>query len=173
VKRALVAAAVFVSSGCARNAFLELTIELPKDADGRFAVTQVMAGAPDFTIAWGTDDPIAPIKLDPNSPQSQRLSIEGDTDNESTPISVKVAFCKQADCLAPTDSSAPFAGLKIERAFYIGKRTSFAWKLDCIPGSTGCTAQPTTDVPKCGVAGCRAGVTSSYCAGGKHYCEED
>jgi hypothetical protein len=175
VKRAFVAAAVIASSGCARNAFLELTIELPKDPQNRFAVTQVMAGATDFTIQWGGDNPVPAMPLDANGPKTQKLSIEGNTDNESTEIRAKVTFCKQPDCLGPDDDKAPAVGLKVERAFYIGKRTSFPWKIACIPGDTDCTltiAAPTV-VTKCQVAGCRAGTTNNHCFDGKHFCEDE
>jgi hypothetical protein len=171
VRSALVALAL-LSCGCARNAFLELTIQLPPDATRRFAVTQVMGSDTPFDIAWATDDPIAPIQLDVAGQLTQRISIEGDEDNETKPILVKVTFCKQADCLHPDDAKAPFAGIKIERAFYIGKRTSYPWNLECVPEGT-CMTPKVKDVAKCSVAGCRAGTTTNYCFGGKHFCEEE
>ena len=165
-------AGVILSSGCARNAFLELSIQLPADATRRYAVTRVLAGDTPFDIDWATDDPIAPVQLDAANTQTQRLSIEGNSDNETTPILVKVTFCKQADCLHPDDEKAPFAGIKIERAFYIGKRTSYAWAIGCVPEGT-CTTPKTAGVAKCAVAGCRSGSTSNYCSGGKHFCEDE
>jgi hypothetical protein len=184
VKRLLVALAVIASSGCARNAFLELTITLPPNTTGtqRYAVTQVMAGDTDFKIQWGGDNPIAPVLLDPSRTQEQKLSIEGTTDNETTEIRVKVTFCKEANCLGSGDENAPAAALRIERAFYIGKRTSYGWKIACIPAG-GDVAATTPECPvkdkvpeeatKCEIAGCRAGTTSNYCASGKHFCETD
>lgn len=180
---AVATAGVITASGCARNAFLELTITLPPNATNQsqlFAVTQVMAGETDFKIQWGGDNPIAPVQLNA-SPQTQKLSIEGTTDNESTEIRVKVTFCKEANCLGANDDKAPAAALRIERAFYIGKRTSYVWKIVCIPlggdvTSPACAEvvdKVPSEIEKCEVAGCRAGTTSNYCSAGKHFCEDD
>jgi hypothetical protein len=183
---AVAAAGVIASSGCARNAFLELSITMP--ANGTkvaqlYAVTQVMAGATDFKIQWGGDNPIAPVLLSA-TPQVQKLSIEGNNDNETTEIRVKVTFCKEPNCVGSNDDKAPAAALQIERAFYIGKRTTYTWKLDCVPaggpdvqyeaGKTCAVVDKEPDVvTKCEVGGCRPGTTSNYCSGGKHFCEDD
>jgi hypothetical protein len=182
MNRVLVAAALFASSGCARNAFLELTIQLPKNHDTmnkRYAVTQVMAG-PDFKVQWADDNAIAAVLLDANNPSTQKLSIEGNSDNESQKLGVKITFCKDPNCLALGDEKAPTTGLEIERAFYIGKRTNFTWTIDCIPPGdgvapvTGCTPELPKVVEKCKVGGCVGGPpTSNYCIGGKHRCEDD
>lgn len=181
---ALAAAGVITSSGCARNAFLELTITLPPNNTGvaqLHAVTQVMAGDTDFKIQWGGDNPVPPVLLNAST-QTQKLSIEGNNDNESTEIRVKVTFCKEANCLGTNDDKAPAAALRIERAFYIGKRTSYAWKIACVPSggdvpatmpACAITDKVPDEVSKCEVAGCRAGTTSNYCSGGKHFCEDD
>ena len=169
----MIAAALFASSGCARNAYLELTIELPADAQGRYAVTQVMAGSTGFEVDWGGDNPIAPVKLI-DAAQTQRMSIEGDTDNESSEIRVKIRYCKNANCTELGDDKAPAVGLQIKRAFYIGKRTSFTWKAadTAIP----CDTCPATIhvAEKCAISGCRGGApTSNNCTGDKHFCEVD
>lgn len=171
--------AVLLSSGCARNAFLELQIDLPKNefAEQRQAVVQVVSGEVPFEQEWAGGDPIPPVLLGA-SPTSTKVSIEGDADTEQKPIRVKVKFCKGAQCELLNDDVAPQVWLQIDRAFYVGQRTGYTWKIACIPNVKGqtdpppvCDAPQQTTVPKCKVAGCRSGVTSEYCSGGKHFCE--
>jgi len=185
VKRALLAASaagVILSSGCARNAFLELTIVLPKNSDAsgpRYAVTQVLSGDIAFDIQWGSDNTIAPVLLDKDKTQTQTLSIEGNTDNETTQLRVKVTFCKEPSCVGVGDDKAPTLGLQIERAFYIGKRTSKEWAIACIPAGgsfmppEACAEVTPKVFAKCDIAGCRPGTTTNFCSGGQHFCEKD
>jgi len=179
--RPLLLALVVAGSGCARNAYLELQVDLPPNdrPDARFAVVQVVAGEVPFKDQWAGGDPIPVVKLSSN-PTPLRVSVEGNGENETKPILVKARFCKDASCTALGDDVAPQVWLRIDRAFYIGQRTSFTWKIGCVPNVVGQTDPPPTcdvaqesltTVPKCKVAGCRSGVTSEYCAGGKHFCE--
>jgi hypothetical protein len=170
---------VLLASGCARNAFLELRIELPGNAfkEPRQAVVQVVSGDVPFEQEWAGGDAIPSVPLGA-SPSSTSVSIEGDADNEQKPIRVKVKFCRGALCELLNDDVAPQAWLHLDRAFYVGERTSYTWKIPCIPNVKGqtdpppaCDAPPRTTVPKCKVAGCRSGVTSEYCSGGRHFCE--
>jgi hypothetical protein len=169
--------------GCARNAFLELEIELPKNerAEERHAVIRVVTETP-FDIEWQGDNPIPPVKLSTTGVTSQRVSIEGTSDSETKPVRVKVRFCKQPNCTDLQDDRAPEAWLEIERAFYIGKRTSLKWTIACVPNVVDVTPAPPTcaapnktvvPIEKCKVSGCRGGApTSNNCVAGKHFCEE-
>ena len=168
-------------AGCARNAFLELSIVLPASerADARYAVVQVVSGEVPFDQQWAGGDPVPVSKLGAAS-SVLRISVEGDADLETKPLRVKARFCKDASCTALGDDGAPEARLQLARAFYVGQRTSYTWTIACVPNVAGQTDATTTcevaqraetDVPKCKVAGCRSGVTSEYCAGGKHFCE--
>lgn len=171
--------ALLALTGCARNAFLELEIALPENrwADERYAVVQVVAGEVPFEQEWAGGDPIPAVKL-ATTQTSTHVSIEGTEDTETKPIRVKVKFCKSPQCSALNDDNAPQVRLQLDRAFYVGQRTSYTWKVACLPNVVGqtdpppvCDAPQTTTVPKCKVAGCRSGVTTEYCAGGKHFCE--
>lgn len=177
--RALALLALPLLAGCTRNAFLELQIDLPKNdyAGDRYAVVQVVAGEVSFDQEWAGGDAIPPVKLGA-SPQSMRVSVEGDADTEQKPLRVKLKFCKSPQCTELADDVAPQLRLQLDRAFYIGERTSYTWSVACVPNVKGqtdpppvCEAQKQLTVPKCKVAGCRSGITSEYCAGGKHFCE--
>lgn len=167
--------------GCARNAFLELEVDLPKNdrTSDRFAVLRVVTGDTPFEQEWQGDNPIPPVKLT-SAPTIQRVSVESTSDSETKPIRVKARFCKSATCTAIGDDRAPEAWLEIERAFYIGQRTAFRWAIDCVPSTaddpapmTCAVANKTTNVVgKCKVEGCRSGTTTSFCVGTTHYCEQ-
>ncbi|MBI2394670.1 MAG: hypothetical protein HYV09_34195 [Deltaproteobacteria bacterium] len=182
MRAALLVALPLVSLGCARNAFLELDLDLPKNESGvdRHAVVRIVSGARDFAEDWQSGDPVPGAKLSTTQRTLHRLSIEADGDSETTPVRVKVRFCKDPNCAALGDDIAPEVRLHIERAFYIGQRTSYAWMTKCIPNVVGQTDSPTCDVAdkaqtvaaKCDIGGCRSGSTRSYCTGGKHFCEE-
>lgn len=170
-----------LSLGCARNAFLELEIDLPKNdwPDERHAVVQIVSGEVPFEQQWAGGDPIPATKLS-TAPTPLKVSVEGTEDTETKPIRVKVRFCKDPSCSKLGDDVAPEVWLQVDRAFYIGERTSYTWNIACIPNVKGQTDPPPvcaltqrsqTTVPKCKVAGCRSGVTSEYCSGGKHFCE--
>lgn len=181
--RALLLIALAGSSlGCARNAFLELDLDLPKNESGsdRHAVVRVVSGARDFEEDWQSGDQVPGVKLSTTQRTLHRLSIEADSDSETTPVRVKVRFCTDPNCAALGDDFAPEVRLHIERAFYIGQRTSYTWKTDCIPNVAGQTDSPTcaifnedeTTAAKCDIGGCRSGSTRNFCTGGKHFCEE-
>ncbi len=186
----IVAAAFFSCSalmltGCARNAFLELTLDLPPNAFAakgqRYARVRVVAGEVDFAQDWQADAPIPAFPLDPTQRTTQTISIEGNVDNETTAVRVKINFCKDPNCAAIGDDRAPQAHLRIERAFYTGKRTAYTWSVECLPNAVDETPPPPacavpdktlTEVAKCGVSGCRTGVTTQYCVANKHFCED-
>jgi hypothetical protein len=108
------------------------------------------------------------------------VSVEGRPEIEAEPVRIKVRFCHDPSCAAIDDDHAPEVRYQIERAFYLGQRTSLTLTVDCIPNVAGQTDAPPScavaqaqevDVPKCQVAGCREGVTSNYCVNGEHFCE--
>jgi hypothetical protein len=130
---ALCVAALSIS--CARNAFLELTVDLPvNDRTGdRYAVLRVVTDTP-FEQEWEGDNPIPANKLS-STPSSQRISVESNKDSEGKAVRIKAKFCKSPTCTAIGDDRAPEAWLEIERAFYIGQRTAFRWSIACIPST--------------------------------------
>ena len=184
---ALATAVLAVLSGsCAQNAFLELQIELPPNAwqaaGDRFANVRIIAGDADFAQDWEVDEPLPPFLLDPNVPTVQRVSVEAKEASETKPVLAKIRFCRDPNCIALGDDAAPEVRLRIERAFYVGKRTSYTWSIPCVPNVSGQTGAPpvcavpndaVTEVPKCKVAGCVGGAPREYCIGGQHYCERE
>jgi hypothetical protein len=183
----LLASAGLVAPACIeQNAYLELTLHFPADpraADTggpRHAVVRVNTGDVSFDTDWESSDALPSVALDGASSTKLAVSVEGTPENETTPVRVKVRFCRDPSCVGIDDDSAPEVRYEIERAFYLGERTSLALTIDCIPNVVGLTDAPpacaiasdaVVNVPKCEVAGCRNGVTSSYCSGGKHFCE--
>ncbi len=169
--------------GCARNAVLELELDLPRnfgpDVPGRYAVVRVVSGAVPFDQDWQGDDALPAFPLSTIQGSVQHVSLDGSSEVEGAPVRVKVRFCADPGCAALGDDAAPEVRLQIDRAFYAGKRTSYTWSIACIPNVAGQTDTPAcatpqraeTDVTKCEVAGCRTGVTRSYCVGDQHFCE--
>lgn len=177
-----------LSLGCARNAFLELSVEIPKNdrtaqIGDRYALIRVVTADTPFEQEWEGDNPIPPVKLSDAATTLQRISVEAMADSETKPVRVKVRFCKSPTCtdVAARDDRAPEAWLEIERAFYIGERTRLTWSIACIPNAPDVTPAPPTcavanktkiAIEKCRVEGCRSGQTSSYCVGTTHFCEQ-
>ncbi|MGZ3423499.1 MAG: hypothetical protein ACXWUG_21995 [Polyangiales bacterium] len=174
MKRLLVCGAL-LAAGCGRNAFLELQIDLPANTTGsnRFAIISIASGNRPFPGTWGGDGTLPGVALDTKT-STKSISVEGNSDSFDKVVEVKVVFCVQQDCLGKNDDNAPEAHLTIERAFYEGKRTSYEWTIDCMPTVDATCKEPNPidkQVKKCEVAGCRAGTSSSYCVGDKHFCE--
>jgi hypothetical protein len=177
-----------LASGCVeKNAYLELSLTFPPDSgatsssDARYAVVRVNTSDVPFDEDWQSSDPVPPVRLDPKATSGEPISIEGTPDTETKAIRVKIRFCVDPSCAGIHDDTAPEVRYEIERAFYLGKRTSLALTITCIPNVAMETdTYPTcptmndavTEIPKCSVAGCRDGVTTSYCDGDKHFCEE-
>jgi hypothetical protein len=186
---ALLAALALAQTGCIeKNAYLELELDFPADpraaADGtgaRNAVVRVNTGDVSFDEDWESSEALAPVRLDPKEPTKLAVSVEGREEIEAKPVRIKVRFCADPDCVGIHDDIAPEVRIEITRAFYLGKRTSLTATIDCIPNVASETDPPptcpigneaVTTIPKCSVAGCREGVTTNYCAGDKHFCEE-
>jgi hypothetical protein len=187
VRRGAVAILALAGASCSSssNAYLELTLDFPPDprasSGARHAVVGVVSGDVSFDEDWKSTDPIPATKLGASATTSETVSVEGRAEIETTPVRVKVRFCRDATCTAVGDDHAPEVRFEIERAFYLGERTSLTLPIACIPNVAGQTdappSCPTTNksvatVAKCSVAGCREGVTRNYCASGKHFCEK-
>jgi hypothetical protein len=186
---ALLAAAALASAGCVeKNAYLELELDFPADprasangGDARNAVVRVNTGDVSFDEDWESSEALSPVRLDPKQPTKLQVSVEGRAEIETKPVRIKARFCADPNCVGIHDDIAPEVRFEIERAFYLGKRTSLTLTVDCIPNVATETDPPPTcaigneavsTIPKCSVAGCREGVTTNYCANSKHFCEE-
>ena len=181
-------AAIGVMSCVEKNAYLELSLGFPPDpraasapGGARYAVVRVNSCDVPFDGDWQSSDPLSPVRLSGATATSQPISVEGTPDTETKAIRVKIRFCVDPSCAGINDDKAPELRYEIERAFYLGKRTSLAITVACIPNvPTETDAPPACDlmdnatkpIGKCEVGGCREGVTTSYCAGGKHFCED-
>ena len=181
---AAIAATVLAGAACSQpNAYLEIALDFPPNPTGatRHAVVGVVTGDVSFDEDWRSTEPLPATTLSATSRTSMPVSVEGCPEIEATPVRVKVRFCLDASCAAVGDDRAPEVRFEIDRAFYLGERTSLTLAVACIPNVAGETdAAPAcatkdravTAVSKCSVAGCREGVTRSYCAGDKHFCEK-
>ena len=181
---AIVAAVLAPACAAESNAYLELTLAFPANDTGttRHAVVGVATGDVSFDEDWRSTEPLPPTTLSPADKTSLRASVEGRAEIESTPVRVKVRFCRDASCAAVGDDNAPEVRFQIERAFYLGERTSLSLAVECIPyvlgetdgqiGNCATNDKSQVNVAKCAVAGCREGVTTNYCASGKHFCEK-
>jgi hypothetical protein len=180
-RRALLAAAGVISlglCGCGRNAFFELDVVLPANDTGtdRYAVVSFASGDQDFGALWAGNQTLDGVHLSTTAASTQHASIENPSGQFDAPVEAKVNFCGNPSCTATGDDTAPELRLKVVRAFYEGERTSFTWTIACIPSSDpkGTCAEKNLaikQVEKCEVAGCRAGTSSNYCVGDKHFCE--
>lgn len=185
---ALLAASALGGAGCIeKNAYLELELVFPADprASGstaaRQAVVRVNTGDVSFEEDWESSEALSAVALDPKEPTKLQVSVEGREEIETKPVRIKVRFCTDPSCVGIHDDIAPEVRFEIERAFYLGKRTSLTLPVECIPNVATETDPPpacaleneaVSTIPRCSVAGCREGVTTNYCASSRHFCEE-
>lgn len=167
-RRVTLAAAVLASLGggaCGDvDAILELELALPSDPD-RVAVVQARREPVGFDDAWDASGIVA-FPLD--APSETNLSIVSDGDHEQA-LLVRVRYCTSAACDALGDERAPESRLIVERAFYLGERTSARWAIPSVPTESAPAAET---LSRCDVRGCRDGVAASYCrTDGTHFCE--
>lgn len=182
-ERLLIALAI-VASGCARNAILELELELPPNPAGAqvYAVVQAR-GDLGFDEIW-SDAPLEGIPLsractrtDPAPPCADRMldpqcsaviSLIGDGDDLARPLHVRVRFCEDPTCSAPADATAPEHRVDIERGFYLGRYTQARVCVDEAPTVTNAVPEV---IERCEVR-CREGTAAMYCRlDGTHFCE--
>lgn len=162
--------------GCADNAILELTVEIP-DAEAagapsadrvtlQFVTDEIPPGAP--VPILGDESRVATFMLPADGVATEPVSVVASPDQVPRPFSVTVVYCEgRTPC--PVDPTEPVAVVRYERAFYRGEVTSHTLALP---------AQGDLDVPpvgKCDVAGCISG-TAMACDFGSppvHACERD
>lgn len=183
-RRVLLAFAI-LASGCARNAILELELDLPLQPSGSaplYAVVQVQSqgsfdqvwddvplqGQPLSTICTRPDPPIPchDRMLDPAC--SEVISIVAGDGAITEPLSIRVRFCSDPTCSGPGDSTAPEQRIEIERAFYVGHYTQARVCFDEVPAAT----DPEPEIiDRCEVR-CREGTSMLQCRlDGTHFCE--
>lgn len=181
------ATCVLLLCGCARNAVLELAIELPRaEGDVAYALVEVHPddlGEDPFAVQWATP-PLAPTPL---GAVPVVLDASVVADGYRGDVLLRVRFCRAPDCLdlsAPRDPRAEVRA-RIERPLYTGARTSVRLRIPSVPSASatppaGCVAEPaghptwSCRVPRCSVAGCIFGdPVANYCDGddGPHFCE--
>lgn len=159
--------------GCAQNAVLELTIQLPPDSAGgpHFAYVQARANVTNFDDTWAGTGELAAFPLTAMAQTVQVSVVTSDGAIVADPLAIKISFCGSSTCTALADAMAPQARFLVARAFYIGHRTSLTLSIPTFP--TSATPAPTM-IGKCEVAGCRDGTTADYCTmmGTRHFCEQ-
>jgi hypothetical protein len=170
---ALIAALALLATACARNAVLEVELELPPQpaaGEPRYAVVQFESQPRSFEEDWRGANDHAGTAL-AAEPVSVAYSVIAE--DPSTVVQVKVLFCTTPDCSAIDDAPDRVPGLwyRLERSLYVGERTRWRQTIAAVP-----TDPPaaTIEVDKCEVEGCiRAGASeTTFCRlSGAHYCE--
>lgn len=162
--------ALVVLSACARNAILEVEIDLPPGPMDRYAVVQFETGTTPFDTVWARTDEYPGTRL---SAMAQRVSFSVVSESPDTQVRVKVSFCTTPDCSGIDDAPdrVPAVWYEIERSLYIGARTQWRARIATVP-----TDPPSGPIAvgRCEVAGCiEAPETVSYFCrlDGRHYCE--
>lgn len=150
-------------AGCAQDAVLELTVEIPEAAEPgpRYAVVDARAGEP---VGAPPGDVVG---LDRTAAGDGRVSIVAEPGDAEQPLHLRVRFCDDPSCTgAPAD--VPQVRLRIERAFYPGEHTFLTVRIEAVPTGT----EELPDVGKCEVRGCVSGESATYCLeDGAHLCE--
>lgn len=164
-----VALLCLLSSGCAQNAILELTVDMPAaDPLRPNLVVQALSGEADFTNDWPQSQ-ITGIPLNTTEANLVEISVEGSGDDLLRVLNVRLRFCEDPECHAINDGEPPEVWLTFERAFYQGEYTGYELSLMSPP--TMAPSTPTT-VGKCEVFGCVEGSSETgYCIDDVHHCE--
>lgn len=159
-----------LTSACARNAILEVEVELPAGPPGRFAVVQFETNSTDFDTVWARTDDYAGAELG-SSPQAVAFSVI--SERPDTVVRVKVSFCTTADCSGIDDAPdrVPALWYELERSLYVGERT--AWRVVIATLPIDPPSEPIL-VDACEIAGCieAPDTVTRFCRlDGRHYCE--
>ena len=165
-----VALTCLLSSGCAQNAILEVTVDMPAaDPSRTYLVVRALSGEADFSNDWQQSQ-IAGIPLNTTEANIVEIGIEGSGDDLLRVLNVKLRFCVHPECQAvPDDGDSPEVWLTFERAFYQGEYTGY--QLSLMPPPTTAPSTPTI-VGKCEIFGCVEGSSpTGYCADDVHHCE--
>lgn len=171
--------ALLALAGCAENAILELTVELPDAATAgapgaTFALVQVAVGRSDdprslFRVGSTSD---ASFALS-SAPSTERMSVVAGGADLTEPLTVRVVYCRERGCL-PRDEDR-VAYFEIERAFYQGRYTQVDL-LVLTALSTLADPATVTRIERCDVEGCREGNPTTWCEvtlpDAPHFCEQ-
>lgn len=157
-------------AGCARNAVLEIDVDLPPGATDRYAVVQFETGDVAFDSVWRRPDEYAGTAL---TAERQTVSYSVISESADTHVRMKVSFCTTPDCSGIEDSidRVPAVWFDLPRSLYIGQRTRWTAVIDTLP-----IDPPTMPiaVDRCDIEGCidATGSTTTFCRlDGRHYCE--
>ncbi len=164
-----VALTCLLSSGCAQNAILEITIDMPAaDPLRPNLVVQALSGEADFSNDWPQSQ-LTGIPLDTTEANLVEVGIEGSGDDLLRELNVRLRFCEDPECHAIADGDPPEVWLTFERAFYQAEYTSY--EVSLMPPPTMAPSSPTV-IGKCAVFGCVEGSSETgYCIGDVHHCE--
>lgn len=158
MRRSVTLALALLASGCARNALLELEVQLPPGID--HAELRVLSDPPP-----SYDDPewdaVTPEALDEVG-EVARVQVLAEGPAIEAPLAARVRLCGATPC----DSTAEVR-VEIERPFYVGHETRVTVAIPAVP-----LAFDTYVVDRCAVRGCLGGDTLEFCRDdGTHYCE--
>jgi hypothetical protein len=163
MRRALLAIALLSLSACARNAILEITIELPEAITlGETELRMLSGDAADFESPRWADAQVARLGTEP----SMRVDVVAEGEAIEAPLAIRLRLCEDDRCPA----TAPEVRVGIERAFYAGAHTWIAIEVPLAP----VPGEPPIFVGRCDVGGCLEGETRSFCRlepPMRHYCE--
>ena len=175
MKRLALSLAILLS-GCAENAILELTLELPPAADvGRADATHVVVD-----VATDGSEEVPPDSAFPlsgafraaaaDAPNRVPVSLVAGGERLEAPLWVRVRYCGAPDCAAIGDDAPPTAYVRIDRPFWLGQ----------VSEATAALPGPWDDpevarLAKCDVRACadpRFTSGEPTCTGdGRHWCE--
>lgn len=158
-----------LSVGCARNAILEVEVELPAGPSDRYAVVQFETGDVAFDAVWARADAFAGTQL--GAAQSVSYSVVSEDPN--TVIRMKVSFCTTPDCSGIDDAPdrVPALWYEFEGALYIGERTRWTAVIDALPTDP---PDASIEIDRCEIEGCidAPDSTTTFCRlSGEHYCQ--
>src|SRR5688572_5900368 len=128
----VLAVAIVILGGCAENAALEMTFDLPPSRtevlrDGtmgeRRFVQVISRSAESHTFGIPSIDGRDPeeIALRAGERTIERITILSEDD--SIDLLVRVKFCVSHECLLAEDQPGPESWFRLEHPFYIGERT--------------------------------------------------
>lgn len=164
-----------LACGCGETAVLELTLDLPRDAEEReFVYVQARSGMQPFEDVWSNQSSFAGIALAPSS-QRVDLSIVAEPEQLESVVRLKLRFCRAPICDHPLDPSGlSEQWVEIERAFYDGERTELTIAVLAVPTpceTTACVEAGLRMIDKCAVRGCSDDPDGPFCDGERHLCE--
>lgn len=184
MRRAGLALFLIASCGCARNAILEVDVELPAArGEANFARVELNVdelGETPFDVEWGAP-PLEPVALGAG-PSLLDASVVAE--GYAGDVLARVRFCKSPTCDDLTTPRDPQAEVRfrVERPLYVGNRTGVALRIPEVPATPSMPPRDCEMVPagqptwacvieRCDVRGCQSGDGLSFCVGDLHACE--